>query len=67
MQPEILPSSLVILRKPIPFQTLLLAPVSIRSSDPITPLVDEIDTADDFVNVEQKLAGNPNFAAQLFK
>ena len=33
----------------------------------ITPAVDEIDTEDDFVNIEQKLERNPNFASQLFK
>jgi len=33
----------------------------------ITPAVDEIDTEDDFVNIEQKLQRNPNFASRLFK
>ena len=33
----------------------------------ITPAVDEIDTENDFVNIEQKLQINPNFASQLFK
>lgn len=32
-----------------------------------TPAVDEIDTEDDFANIEQKLERNPNFASQLFK
>lgn len=33
----------------------------------VTPVVGEVDTEDDFVNLEQELERHPEFATRLFK